>query len=208
MNINNIISVLKKQYSPNFFNRKRDPFYVLISCLMSLRTKDEVTYPRAKELFKKADTPKKMLKLSAKEIENLIYPVGFFRVKARRIKEISKLLLDKYNGKVPNDFNELIKIKGVGRKTANIVITHAFNKPGIAVDTHVHRISNRLGIVKTKTPHQTEEGLMEKIPKRYWIVFNELLVRHGQNICKPISPFCSKCKIFKYCRRIGVKKSR
>jgi len=208
MKVQKIISILKKEYPPVFFKNKRDPFKVLISCLMSLRTKDEVTYPRAKELFKKADNPKKMMKLDVRQIEKLIYPVGFYRVKARRIKEISKLLLDKYKGKVPSDFNELLKIKGVGRKTANIVITHAFKKPGIAVDTHVHRISNRLGFVRTKTPHQTEEALMKILPKKYWIDYNELLVRHGQNICKPISPFCSKCPIYKYCKRIGISKHR
>ncbi|MBW2995583.1 endonuclease III [Candidatus Woesearchaeota archaeon] len=208
MTIQKIISILRKKYAPIFFKDKVSPYYVLISCLMSLRTKDEVTYPRARALFKKADTPRKMLKLSVKEIEKLIYPVGFYRVKARRIKEVSRYLIEKHNSRVPDDFDELLKIKGVGRKTANIVITHAFSKPGIAVDTHVHRISNRIGIVKTKTPEQTEMSLMKIIPKKNWIVFNELLVRHGQNICKPISPFCSTCPIYKYCRRAGVIKSR
>jgi endonuclease-3 len=205
MRIGKIISILKKQYGPLYFHTRYSPYKVLISCLMSLRTKDEVTYPRAEQLFRKADTPEKMLKLSVRQIEKLIYPVGFYRVKSRRIKEISRLLLEKYNGKVPDDIDELLKIKGIGRKTANIVITHAFRKPGIAVDTHVHRISNRLGLVKTGTPEQTEMELMKKVPKKHWIVFNELLVRHGQSICRPISPFCSRCPVFKFCKRAGVK---
>jgi endonuclease-3 len=196
-----IISVLKKHYPPVFFDRDTNPFYTLISCLMSLRTKDEVTYPKAENLFRKADTPAEMIKLGSSQIEKIIYPVGFYRVKAKRIVEISKTLINEYSGRVPDSMDELLKLKGVGRKTANIVITHAFRKPGIAVDTHVHRISNRLGLVKTK---KTELALMKVLPKKDWIIFNELLVKHGKTICKPISPLCSKCPVFAYCKRIDV----
>ena len=206
MKIGKIVSILKKQYSP--LGRTLDPFYVLISCLMSHRTKDEVTYSRAKELFRKAKTPRQMMKLSVGKIEKLIYPVGFYHVKARRIKEVSKYLIRHCNGKVPDKIEELLMIKGVGRKTANIVLTHAFRKQGIAVDTHVHRISNRLGYVRTKTPYETEMALIKKLPKKYWLVFNEMLVTHGKQICVPVSPFCSRCPISRYCKKSGVSRSR
>ena len=189
-------------------SRDRSPFKVLISCILSLRTKDEVTREASKRLFRLAETPFDMLKLDQRTIEKTIYPVGFYITKAKNILEISKTLVEKYNSKVPQDIDELLKIKGVGRKTANLVVTLGYKKLGICVDTHVHRISNRLGYVNTKTPKDTEFALRKKLPKKYWIIYNDLLVTYGQNICKPISPFCSKCRVEKYCDKVGVNKSR
>lgn len=188
--------------------REKDPFRILISTILSLRTKDEVTASASERLFSLAKTPEEMLKLSEEEIEKAIYPVGFYRNKAKTIKKICKTLVEKYNSRVPDNLEELLKLKGVGRKTANLVITLGYNKPGICVDTHVHRISNRLGYVKTKTPEETEFALREKLPVEYWIEFNDLLVTLGQIICHPVSPRCSICPIREYCDRIGVKRSR
>lgn len=188
--------------------RDRDPFRILISTILSLRTKDEVTKIASERLFSLARTPEEMLRLEEEEIERAIYPVGFYRNKAKTIKEICKVLIERYNGRVPDDIDELLKLKGVGRKTANLVITLGYNKPGICVDTHVHRISNRLGYVKTKTPEETEFALRGKLPEEYWIEFNDLLVTLGQTICHPVSPRCSICSISGYCDRVGVKRSR
>ena len=188
--------------------RTKDPYQILISTILSLRTKDEVTHKASKKLFQAADTPEKMVKLTSKEIEELIYPVGFYHTKAKNIIEISKILINEYNGNVPDDLDELLKLPGVGRKTANLVITLGFGKDGICVDTHVHRISNRLGYVKSKNPFETEMQLREKLPRKWWIKYNDLLVAFGQTICKPISPLCSKCPIEKYCPKIGVKNHR
>lgn len=188
--------------------RERDPFRILISTILSLRTKDDVTSIASERLFSLARTPQEMLKLTEEEIEKAIYPVGFYRNKAKTIKEICKTLVQKYDGRVPDDIDELLKLKGVGRKTANLVVTLGYNKPGICVDTHVHRISNRLGYVKTNTPEETEFKLREKLPKEYWIEFNDLLVTLGQTICHSVSPRCSICPISDYCDRIGVKRSR
>ncbi|HLH29677.1 MAG TPA: endonuclease III, partial [Terriglobia bacterium] len=154
------------------------------------------------------DTPKKMLATPVDVIQDAIYPVSFYRVKARTIHKICELLLERFGGDVPNTLEELLELPGVGRKTANIVVTLGFRKAGIAVDTHVHRISNRLGYVKTKSPDDTEMALRKKLPRRYWIIYNDLLVAYGQNLCKPISPFCSKCKIAVYCKRVGVTTKR
>jgi endonuclease-3 len=184
------------------------PFRVLISCLISLRTKDEVTDLASHRLFAKADTPAKMLTLREREIAKLIFPAGFYRTKAKRIREISQTLLNGYNGRVPDALEELLKLKGVGRKTANLVLTVAYGKPGICVDTHVHRISNRLGWVKTQTPEQTEMALREILPKRFWIPINDWLVTFGQNICQPVSPWCSKCPLHDGCPKNGVKYRR
>lgn len=211
MQIKAVISLLKKEYSKTYFlskDHKEGAFYVLVSCILSQRTKDEVTYPAAKRLFRLAKNPREMLKLPVKTIEKAIYPSGFYRTKAKTIKEASRYLLENHNGKVPKTYEELLKIKGVGRKTAGIVLAHAFNTPAIPIDTHCHRIANRIGWVKTRTPNKTESALMKIIPRKHWIELNELLVKHGQGICKPISPFCSKCIIRKYCRRAGVKQSR
>jgi len=185
-----------------------DPFKVLISTVLSLRTKDETTAGASKKLFKLADNPSDMLKLSEKEIIKAIYPVGFYKTKAKSIKSICRDLISKYDSKVPDDIDELLKLNGVGRKTANLVVTLGYNKPGICVDTHVHRISNRLGYIKTKTPDETETALRKKLPKEHWIDYNSLLVSFGQHLCRPISPFCSQCPVIKLCDRVGVLKSR
>ncbi len=186
----------------------QDPYLVLISCLLSLRTKDTVSFPASQRLFERAKTPAQMLKLPVATIEKLIYPTGFYRRKARLLHEVSKDLLARFDGKVPATEAELLSIKGVGRKTANLVLGVAFNIPAICVDTHVHRVSNRLGLVKTKTTDQTEIELKKILPPQYWIQFNHLLVMWGQNICVPISPFCSKCAIADLCPRVGVTRRR
>ena len=182
----------------------KDSYKVLISCIISLRTKDEVTDKASKKLFEKADTPFKMVNLTPEEISKLIYPSGFYRRKGFQIWKISKILIDKYNGQVPCDIEELLKLNGVGRKTANLVLSVGCGKPAICVDTHVHRISNRLGWVGTDNPTQTEFELMDIIPKEYWSKINNLFVLHGKNICKPIKPLCNKCPIKKFCF-IGAK---
>ena len=190
-------------------NETRDPYQVLVGCLLSLRTKDETTAGACERLFRLANTPQQMVKLKQSQIEKAVYPVGFYRVKTRRILDISKTLLNEYKGNVPRTMDELLKLKGVGRKTANIVLTYGFNDPeGLPVDVHCNRIPNRLGWVKTKTPEETEMKLRELIPKKYWLQFNDSFVLFGQNVCKPISPFCSRCIVKNYCKRVGVKKSR
>lgn len=188
--------------------REGDPFKVLISCILSLRTQDRTTATASERLFALADTPAKMLELSQENIEKAIYPVGFYRNKAANILDISRTLLHRYGGMVPDDLHELLKLKGVGRKTANLVVTLGFGKPGICVDTHVHRICNRWGYVSTKTPEETEFALREKLPQKYWLIINDLLVTFGQNQCTPVSPRCSTCPLYHLCDRIGVAKSR
>ncbi len=180
------------------------PFKVLISCILSLRTQDSTTAQASRRLFALADSPETMVRLSAKRIEQVIFPVGFYRTKAKTILEICRNLNENYRGRVPDEIDELIKFKGVGRKTANLVVTLGYNKPGICVDTHVHRISNRWGYVKTATPEKTEVALRQKLPKQYWIEYNDLLVSFGQQLCRPISPLCSQCPVAKYCSQIGV----
>ena len=210
--IHKIIQILRREArrweEPIVGHYKEDPFMVLISCLLSLRTKDETTKGASQRLFARAKTPQTILKLRAREIEKLIYPVGFYRTKAKTILRVCRLLLKGYSGQVPDDIDELLKFPGVGRKTANLVVTLGYDKPGICVDTHVHRISNRLGYVKTKTPEETEFALRKKLPKKYWVTFNDLLVTYGQHLCKPISPLCSQCKIRPFCPRVGVTMSR
>lgn len=186
----------------------RDPYQVLIACLLSLRTKDETTGPAARRLFALAETPQKMLTLTKAQIEKAIYPVGFYKTKAQTVLDISRTLVEQYGGRVPDEIDELITFKGVGRKTANLVVTQGFQKPGICVDTHVHRISNRWGYVETKTPEETERALRAKLPRQYWIEMNDLLVAMGQTICHPTSPKCSLCPIEKHCAKIGVVRSR
>jgi len=188
--------------------RRRDPFEILAATILSLRTKDEVTREAAKRLFQEARTPQDILRIPEEKIARLIFPVGFYKNKARVLREISRDLIERFGSQVPDDLEELLKLKGVGRKTANLVITLGFGKPGICVDTHVHRVSNRLGYVSTKTPEATEMALREKLPREYWIEFNDLLVTWGQNICRPISPFCSKCATCPYCRQVGVLRHR
>lgn len=186
----------------------RDPFRILISCLLSLRTKDKTTGEASARLFALAHTPAGLLKIPLKKIERAIYPVGFYRMKAKSIHAICRRLLDVYGGRVPDSIDELVTLSGVGRKTANLVVTVGYKKPGICVDIHVHRISNRWGYVKTKRPEETEEALREKLPKPYWITFNDLLVPYGQHVCLPVSPFCSRCKLIEYCDQVGVTRSR
>ena len=185
-----------------------DQFRVLISCLLSLRTKDETTGPAARRLFALATTPQAMLRLSAGDIEKAIYPVGFYRTKARTILEICRTLIERHDGAVPDDLDALLSLKGVGRKTANLVLTQGFSKPGICVDTHVHRISNRWGYVRTTDPHATEMALRRKLPQQYWIVYNDLLVAFGQTLCTPTSPWCSRCPVETYCPKRGVTRHR
>ncbi len=187
---------------------RKDPFRILIGTILSLRTKDEVTSEAAKRLFRVADTPDRILSLSTDEIEKLIYPVGFYRNKARTLHTVCRDLIDRFEGKVPDDLDELLSMKGVGRKTANLVVTMGYDKPGICVDTHVHRICNRFGYVETGSPDETEMALREKLPEKHWIEINDLLVVWGQNICKPISPLCSECVVNGICERAGVIKSR
>ena len=180
------------------------PFRVLISCILSLRTQDATTAKASHRLFAAADTPQAMLRLSTRKIEKLIYPVGFYKTKAKNILDICRTLVKDHDGKVPDEIDELLKLKGVGRKTANLVVTLGYKKPGICVDTHVHRISNRWGYITTKTPEKSEFALRAKLPKQYWIEYNDLLVSFGQHLCRPISPVCSRCPVKKYCRQIGV----
>ncbi|NOZ25043.1 MAG: endonuclease III [Nitrospirae bacterium] len=186
----------------------RDPFKVLISCILSLRTQDRTTGEASRRLFSLASTPEEMASLSRDEIRRAIYPVGFYRVKAERIKELSETIARRYHGKVPDSIDELLQLRGVGRKTANLVVTLAYGRPGICVDTHVHRITNRWGYVRTKHPDETEFALRKKLPRRYWKEINGLLVAFGQGVCKPVSPLCSACSIREFCDRRGVSRSR
>jgi len=186
----------------------RDPFRVLVACVLSLRTRDETTAPAAARLFALADRPEALARLSPRAIERAIYPVGFYRTKARTLRDLARRLIEKHGGKVPDSLDALLAIKGVGRKTANLVVTVGFGKAGICVDTHVHRISNRWGLVRTKTPEKTEFALREVLPRRYWISYNDLLVAFGQRVCQPLSPRCSACPVGDRCPRLGVKRSR
>ncbi len=188
--------------------RRRSPYQVLVSCIISLRTKDEVTGEASRRLYALADNPADMTRLTEEEVADAIYPAGFYRNKAAQILEISKRLVEEYGSKVPDDIDELLNFKGIGRKTANLVVTLGYNKPGICVDTHVHRITNRWGYVKTKTPDKTEFALRKKLPERHWISINDLLVSYGQNLCTPISPYCRRCRLYDFCGRVGVEKSR
>ncbi|MEW6044427.1 MAG: endonuclease III [Thermoproteota archaeon] len=176
-----------------------DPFAILIGTILSARTKDENTTKVVRELFSKYKTPKDLAAAKVKDVEKIIKPIGFYRVKSRRIIDVAKIIRSKYGGIVPDNLDLLVSLPGVGRKTANCVLVYAFEKPAIPVDVHVHRISNRLGIVKTKTPEETELELMKKVPQRYWLKINDTFVMYGQNICKPVSPMCHVCKIKKLC---------
>ena len=179
-----------------------NPYLVLIACILSLRTNDKTTYPATLRMLELGKTPQEFSKCDEKVLEKAIYPVGFYANKAKQIIELSKEIVAKYNGQVPESIEELVKFKGVGRKTANLVVARGFNKPAICVDIHVHRIFNRMGYVKTKNPEETEFALRAKLPKKYWIDINTLIVTHGQNICKPQKPKCSECSIKDYCDKI------
>jgi len=199
MDIDELMQRLFELYPEASTDSFKDPFFALISTVMSHRTRDDVTYPAASKLFERFSTPEKMIKADISEIEIIIKDVGFYRVKAGRIKEISRLLLEKHDGRVPDDMEALLELPGVGRKTANCVLAHAFLKDALAVDTHVHRISNRLGLVETKTPEETEIELKKIFPQKYWRYINLLLVKLGQNICRPISPRCKTCALDDIC---------
>ena len=188
--------------------RRRDPYRILVSTLLSLRTKDETTRKAAAQLLREAPTPEKLLRLPEETIRGLIYPVGFYKTKATVLKEVCREIVDRYGGKVPDDLDTLLTLRGVGRKTANLVVTLGYGKPGICVDTHVHRITNRLGYIQTKNPEETEFALRKKLPARYWIPINDCLVAYGQNLCKPVSPFCSRCRLASLCDRVGVERHR
>lgn len=208
--IDEIISALKKDFTEkrvvhtefvDFMENVKNPYIVLICCILSLRTNDKTTIGASKRMLELGKTPAEISKLDIDTLSKAIYPVGFYQNKAEQIIELSKILVEKYNSIVPDSIEELVKFKGVGRKTANLVLTKGFNKPAICVDVHVHRISNRLGYVKTKNPEETEFALRKILPEKYWIDFNTLLVTHGQNICKPQKPKCENCSISKFCAK-------
>ena len=206
--IRRLTRTVRQWEEPVVSHYRDDPFTTLISCLLSLRTKDETTRAASQRLFRLARSPRAMLALSTLTIERAIYPVGFYRTKARVILGLSRDLLERFGGRVPDDLDQLLTFTGVGRKTANLVVTIGYGKPGICVDTHVHRISNRLGYVRTRTPEKTEMALRRKLPPRFWIGYNDLLVAFGQNVCTPLSPRCSTCPVSALCRRVGVSVSR
>ncbi|MCL5270774.1 MAG: endonuclease III [bacterium] len=189
-------------------NQRVDPFKILVSTILSLRTKDDCTAAAAARLFSLADTTEALARLDETAIARVIYPVGFYRTKAATIREISRRLLAEHGGRVPDSIDELLKFKGVGRKTANLVVTLGHGKPGICVDTHVHRITNRWGYVATRTPGETETALRARLPRRYWIPINDWLVAFGQHLCTPVSPHCSRCPLGRWCARRGVERSR
>lgn len=207
INIDKIVELLKKAKQPQsdfvkLMDSFKDPYLVLIACILSLRTNDKTTYPATLRMLELGKTPKDFANCDVKELEKAIYPVGFYSNKAKQIVELSKILVEKYNSKVPDSIEELCKFNGVGRKTANLTLSLGFNKPAICVDVHVHRIFNRIGYVNTKNPDDTEFKLRKILPEKYWIDINTLLVTHGQNICKPQKPMCDKCPIEKFCNKI------
>ena len=208
--IDRVMRKLGRRYDTTRFVRTHgpDPFRILIGCVISLRTKDEVTDPATERLFERAGTPQRMVRLGEATVARLIYPAGFYRRKARQIRDISRMLIDDHGGRVPDTLDALLELPGVGRKTANLVVTLAFDKPGICVDVHVHRISNRLAWVATAHPDETEHALRGLLPARHWIPINETLVRHGQQVCKPISPICSTCPVEDDCPKTGVERRR
>ena len=211
-NIGEVLGIVRRAVRawrvPVVGHYKHDPFETLVSCLLSLRTQDATTAAASERLFRLARTPQKMLTLTRRAIERAIYPVGFYRTKARTILELSETLVERHGGKVPSDIDSLLALKGVGRKTANLVVTLAFGKYGICVDTHVHRISNRWGLIATRTPDKSETCLRELLPRGHWRTYNDLLVAFGQNLCHPTSPWCSRCPLDAVCPRIGVKRFR
>jgi endonuclease-3 len=189
-------------------SRRRDPFGVLVATVISLRTKDEVTDVAAPRLLRAAPTPARLAKLEHRRIERLIYPAGFYRTKARVLRRLGRTLVREHRGRVPDTIEGLTALHGVGRKTANLVVTLGHGKPGICVDIHVHRICNRLGCVRTRSPDETEQALRRKLPRRWWIPINDLLVTFGRTTCTPVSPWCSRCPVTDVCRRVGVGRTR
>jgi len=213
--ISNVIKILQKELAvgtmpivSHLAADQRNPFVILISTLLSLRTKDEVTAVATERLLEIAATPEEMVGIPLTKIEKAIYPVGFYHVKARTIHSVCRELIERFDSQVPANLDDLLSIKGVGRKTANLVVALAYGMDAICVDIHVHRISNRLGYIKTGTPEKTEFALRDKLPRRYWIIYNTLLVAFGRRTCKPVSPLCSQCPVYKYCGRMGITKSR
>jgi len=213
--IHHIVGIIKKELEKGevpvvsaMAESSPDPYAILISTLLSLRTKDEVTAVAAEKLLRLAATPDEMLKVPEEKIARTIYPVGFYRNKAKTVLAVSRDLIERFDSNVPDNIDDLLSIKGVGRKTANLVVTMGYGKDGICVDTHVHRISNRLGYVRTRTPDDTEMALRAKLPRKYWIIINTLLAFFGRTTCKPVSPLCSVCQIAAYCDRVGVTVSR
>lgn len=209
-NIDKIVDILKKAKQPKsdfvkLMDSFNDPFLVLISCILSLRTNDKITYPATLRMLKLGRTPEDFSKLDVNTLAQAIYPVGFYLNKSKHIIKISNLLVLNHKSKVPDTIEELCKFNGVGRKTANLVLSTGYNIPAICVDVHVHRIFNRIGYINTKTPEQTEMALRNKLPQRYWIDINTLLVTHGQNTCKPIKPMCDNCPINSYCKKKNIK---
>ncbi|MDP2217849.1 MAG: endonuclease III [Methanolobus sp.] len=202
MFVEELISRLREMYPGGYFHVNRDPYYMLISTVLSQRTRDEVTIPATRRLFEEFDTPQKMAEASVDEIQSLIMDVGFYRVKAQRIIDISRIILRDYRGVVPDSMNELLKLPGVGRKTANCVLGYAYEQDVIAVDTHVHRISNRLGLVKTSDPDETEKELEKVLPKYAWKEINGLMVLFGQSVCRPVGPKCEECIMGDICPKI------
>lgn len=213
-NIEKVIKILEKHFPPqgkttlNKMRKNPEAFKILISCLLSLRARDENTEKVSKQLFAVADTPEQIASIPTQKLEKLIFSSGHYRKKAQVLKHVSNELITRFNSIVPSTRDELMSIKGIGPKTSNIVLAFAFGQPVIPVDTHVHRIPNRLGWVKTKTPEKTEDELMKIVPKEYWINFNAIFVAFGREICQPVSPKCSICPVRKYCKRVGVKRSR
>lgn len=204
--IDEIVNILKNAKQPKsdfvvLMDNFKNPYLVLIACILSLRTNDKTTYPATLRMLELAKTPKDMKQVKIEDLAQAIYPVGFYENKAKQIIELSKTIDEELDGKVPDEIEELVKFRGVGRKTANLVLSLGFNKPAICVDVHVHRIFNRLGYIKTKTPEETEFALRKKLPEKYWIDINTLLVTHGQNVCKPIKPKCAECPISSYCAK-------
>jgi endonuclease-3 len=212
--INNILEILRKKYPSNTTTLnslrvgKPDAFKILISCLLSLRTRDEVTDKVTEELFKKISTPEELVKMDLIELEKIIFSTGHYHKKANTLKSVSKELIERFNSKVPNNEKDLLSIKGIGRKTSNIVLGFAFNKQVLAIDTHCHRIPNRIGLIETKNPEKTEEEMMKILPRKYWSEFNSIFVQFGRDICVPISPKCSICPVLKYCEKKNITKER
>ena len=205
--VGNVVRLLKEAKQPQsdfvkLMDSFKNPYLVLIACILSLRTNDRTTYPATLRMLELAKTPQEMMRVNVADLEKAIYPVGFYKNKAGQIIELSKLIVEKYNGKVPDSIDELCKFRGVGRKTANLVMTLGFGVPAICVDVHVHRIFNRLGYIKTKNPEETEFALRDSLPVEYWIPINTLLVTHGQNVCKPIKPMCSQCPVSQFCDKL------
>ncbi|MBR9704980.1 endonuclease III [Candidatus Pacearchaeota archaeon] len=217
-NISKIMTILEKHFNyqeRTTLNKMREnldddknPFKILIACLLSLRSRDETTEKISQELFSIADTPEKIIAIPTSRLEGIIYSTGHYHKKAKSLKSVSQELIDRFKGIVPNTREDLLSIKGIGPKTANIVLNFAYNQPTLPIDTHCHRIPNRLGWINTKTPEQTETALYKVLPQKYWFEFNGIFVLFGRTLCQPVSPWCSKCPVERFCPKFNVKKRR